>query len=103
MSEAELRVGIVGARRGAAFMPGFEAAAETEVVALCDADPQTLEEYADKYHIQRRHTDYAAMLDSDLDIIVVATPMPLHVPMSVAALQSGKHVLSEVPAATDLA
>jgi len=35
-------------------------------------------------------------------VLVVSTPMPLHVPQSVAALERGIHVLSEVPAATDL-
>ncbi|HVF10302.1 MAG TPA: Gfo/Idh/MocA family oxidoreductase, partial [Abditibacteriaceae bacterium] len=102
MNKSELKVGIIGARRGAAFMAGFEAAAETTVVALCDNHPQTLDDYADKYNIKRRYLDYEAMLESDLDIVVVATPMPLHVPMSVAALSAGKHVLSEVPAAIDL-
>ena len=42
------------------------------------------------------------MIQSDLDIIVVSTPMPLHAPQSTLALQEGKHVISEVPAATDL-
>lgn len=38
------------------------------------------------------------MLDSDIDAVVVSTPMQLHVPQTIAALQSGKHVLSEVTA-----
>jgi predicted dehydrogenase len=43
------------------------------------------------------------MLDRERpDAVVVATPMPLHVPHSVAALERGIHVLCEVPAATDL-
>jgi predicted dehydrogenase len=42
------------------------------------------------------------MLEADVDLVIVATPMPLHVPQSVLALQAGKHVLSEVPAAVDL-
>jgi predicted dehydrogenase len=41
--------------------------------------------------------DALRMLD-----ILVSTPMPFHAPQSVAALQRGIHVLSEVPAATDL-
>jgi hypothetical protein len=31
-----------------------------------------------------------------IDAVVVASPMPLHVANSVAALAAGKHVLSEV-------
>src|SRR5262249_35394387 len=46
--------------------------------------------------------DFDAMLEADLDAVVIATPMHLHVPQSVAALQKGKHVLSEVTAAVSL-
>jgi predicted dehydrogenase len=72
------------------------------VEALCDIDPQALTATADRYGISGRFTEYERMLATDLDAVVVASPMPLHVPHSVLALQAGKHVLSEVPAATDL-
>src|SRR4051794_5578188 len=42
------------------------------------------------------------MLATDVDAVVVATPMPFHAPQAALALEAGKHVLSEVPAATDL-
>jgi len=35
---------------------------------------------------------------SDLDAVIVSTPMPLHVPHTIMALDRGIHVLSEVPA-----
>ena len=35
---------------------------------------------------------------SELDAVIIGTPMPLHVPQSIAALSKGLHVLSEVPA-----
>ena len=98
----ELKVGIVGAPRGAGFMAGFNAVTETKVVALCDKNRETLERSAERYGIERRYTDYEQMLDSDVDVIVIATPMPLHAPMAIAALNAGKHVFSEVSAATDL-
>jgi predicted dehydrogenase len=97
-----LKVGIVGAPRGGGFMAGFNAVTETKVVAVCDTNRETLERVEERHGIERRTTDFQQMLDSDLDIIVVSTPMPLHAPMAVAALNAGKHVLSEVTAATDL-
>lgn len=49
-------------------------------------------------------TDYAEMLEkSDLDAVILGTPMHLHVPQALAALEKGKHVLSEVPAGVSLA
>ena len=38
------------------------------------------------------------MLESDIDAVVIATPMQLHVPQTLAALEAGKHVLCEVTA-----
>jgi predicted dehydrogenase len=97
-----LKVGIVGAPRGSGFMTGFGAVSETKVVAFCDTSAEALARAGERYGVDRLYTEYDAMLDSGIDIVVVATPMPLHVPMSVRALEAGKHVLSEVPAATDL-
>lgn len=99
---AELKVGLVGAPRGSAFARAFQTIRETELVALCDSNPETLARVGDRLGIARRYTEFAPMLESDLDLIVVATPMPLHAPQAVAALRAGKHVLSEVSAATDL-
>jgi predicted dehydrogenase len=83
-------------------MPTFRALG-AEVVALCDRDPQTLARVADEEGVAQRYLDYEEMLDRERpDAVVVATPMPFHVPHAVAALERGVHVLSEVPAATDL-
>jgi len=96
-----LRVGIVGGHRGQSFVLGFQG--QAEVVAICDTDPQRLTETAGKAGASLRYTNYEEMLDkARLDIVVVSTPMPLHAPQSIAALQRDIHVLSEVPAATDL-
>ena len=97
-----LKVGIVGAPRGSSFIRSFETIRETDVVALCDVNRETLTRIANQYNIEVRYTDYKQMVQTDLDIIVVATPMPFHAPQSIQALAEGKHVISEVPAATDL-
>jgi predicted dehydrogenase len=84
-------------------VPSFRAFQGCDVVALCDSDPQTLARVAAEEEVAGRYLDYEEMLERERpDAVVVATPMPLHVPHSVAALERGVHVLSEVPAATDL-
>jgi len=53
--------------------------------------------------VSKLYTDYGEMLDAGgLDAVVVATPMPLHVPQSVEALRRGISVLCEVPAAVSI-
>lgn len=98
----ELKVGIVGAPRGGSFVRAFQTIRETELVAICDRDPEALARAAERFAVAQTYTGFDAMVEADLDIILVSTPMPLHVPQSVAALRHGKHVLCEVPAATDL-
>ena len=48
-------------------------------------------------------TDYENLVQQeDLDAVVIATPWDLHAPVSVAAMQAGKYVGTEVPAAMTL-
>ncbi|MFC3800523.1 Gfo/Idh/MocA family protein [Cohnella sp. GCM10012308] len=93
-----LKVGIAGAR-GLSALKGFQGIEDTEVVALCDLDGDYLDLKAKEHGIPRTYRIYEDMLESDIDAVVVSTPMQLHVPQSIAALQAGKHVLCEVTAA----
>ena len=99
---SELKVGLVGVPRGSGFIQAFQTVNETALVAICDINTKILNQVGDQHGIQERYTDFEKMAKSDLDVILVSTPMPLHVPQAVIALSEGKHVLSEVPAATDL-
>ncbi|MAF10147.1 hypothetical protein CMK11_06810 [Candidatus Poribacteria bacterium] len=94
-----LRVGIVGAPRGRGSISALRAVTEVEVAALCDINADTLAAAADANDVAGRFTDYEAMLDSGVDMVIVATPMHLHAPQAVAALERGIHVMSEVTAA----
>jgi len=70
---------------------------------VCDIRRERLDEARQLLGAQEQYDDYQEMLDrSDLDAVVIATPMPLHVPQSVAALRRGLHVLSEVPAGVSI-
>ena len=98
----KLKVGIVGAPRGQSFIRSLQAIEETDVIAICDLNIDVVEGVASQFNIDQKYTEFEKMIQSDLDIVVVSTPMPLHAPQSTLALQEGKHVISEVPAATDL-
>ena len=51
----------------------------------------------------RSETDFKRMCDrDDLDLIYTATPWEWHVPVCVAAMETGKHAATEVPAAVTM-
>jgi len=92
-----IKLGIAGAR-GLNYFAGFADMPDVKVSALCEADPEKLERLATEYKIENKYRYYDDMIDSDLDAIMVSTPMQLHVSQSIAALKAGKHVLCEVVA-----
>ena len=99
--KGKLRVGVAGLHRGSSFIPAFTTVAETEVTAICDVNEETLKAVAEKNGIEKSFTQYEEMLE-DVDIVALGTPENLHVPQSIIALNAGKHVISEVTAATSI-
>jgi predicted dehydrogenase len=93
-----LKVGLVGVSRGSGTVAPFALYPETKISVLCDLNPKRLGEVARDYEVpdNRLFGDYDQFLDSDIDIVVVGTPIQLHAEQTLAALQAGKHVMSEV-------
>ena len=91
-----LKAGIVGLVRGKAYVGCFRKAG-VEVVALCDSNERVLKEAGAEFGISNLYTQYQQFLSSGTDIVVIATPLPLHAKQCIAAIDAGKHVLSEVP------
>ena len=100
----KLNLGIVGAcGRGASFKAACDALGTVTVVAVCDVNAEGLAEAAERLGAAETYTDYDEMLEkSDLDGVILGTPMQFHVPQAIAALDKGLHVLSEVPAGVSI-
>src|ERR1700729_3403359 len=81
---------------------GYIGHPEAEVSALCDADPAILARRAAEHPDARATRDFDDLLRSDLDLIEILTPHPLHEAMTVAALASGSHVSVQKPMAMTL-
>jgi predicted dehydrogenase len=98
------RVGLVGASRGSSLVRPFGVFPETEITALCDLNQARAAEVAKSLDVADTlvFSDYERFLDSPIDIVVVGTPIQFHAGQAVAALEAGKHVLSEVTAAYTL-
>ena len=97
-----LKVGVVGLRRGRGLFRVFHNHCDTQVTAVCDLAVDRAEEVAVAFGIPEVYSDFEAFLRSGLDVVVIATPAPLHADQSVRAMEAGAHVLSEVPAAWSL-
>ncbi|MFV0400232.1 MAG: Gfo/Idh/MocA family protein [Oscillospiraceae bacterium] len=92
-----IKIGIAGVR-GLSSLMGFREIPDVEVAALCDLDEELLQSQLLEHDIPKGYRIFEDMLESDIDAVVIATPMQCHVPQAIAALQAGKHVLSEVTA-----
>ncbi|MEA3402079.1 MAG: Gfo/Idh/MocA family oxidoreductase [Armatimonadota bacterium] len=97
-----LRIGVAGLRRGMGFVRVFGHHAECELAAVCDVQPGRARQVAEKHEVPMHFEEYSELCRADIDAVVVATPAPVHVAHAVEALEAGKHVLSEVPAAWTL-
>jgi predicted dehydrogenase len=100
----QLNVGVVGAAgRGASFRAAFDAHPLTRIHAVCDVNEQALNEAAERLGAREIYTRYKQMLErSEIDAVVIGTPMQFHAPQAIAALERNIHVLSEVTAAISL-
>lgn len=100
-----LRVGVLGCGPIAQFahLQSCTKAANAELYAICDAAPDLLARMAATHAPRKTYGDYDEMLaDPDLEAVIVATSDAYHVPMSIKALQAGKHVLCEKPIGTSI-
>ncbi|MGH2353177.1 MAG: Gfo/Idh/MocA family protein [Chloroflexota bacterium] len=99
-----LTVGLVGKRAGA-FVAGLQTLPDVRIVGICEPSEAARARLAERAGVPEagQFTDYDALLEAARpEVVILGTPMHLHVPQAVQALERGMHVLSEVTAAVDL-
>jgi predicted dehydrogenase len=94
-------VGVIGVGGVARLhMPGWEASEHAEVVAGCDINEIVLHRWAAAHGIENVTTSAADLFsDPDVDIVDICVPNRYHAPLTIAAMEAGKHVLCEKPLA----
>lgn len=96
-------VGIIGLGYGRAHIAGFQAAG-IQVLALCQRDTEAAAALARQYGVPHVFGRWQDMLEQARpDIVVIATPPALHLPILAAATAAGCHVVCEKPLATNAA
>ncbi|MEM6478806.1 MAG: Gfo/Idh/MocA family oxidoreductase [Pseudomonadota bacterium] len=97
-----LRWGILGAAKFAKehMGPAIHAARGAELVAIASRSPDKIADFQSFAPQCRAVEGYDALLkDTGVDAVYIPLPNPLHAPWTIKALQAGKHVLVEKPAA----
>ena len=98
-----LRVGIIGANaRGGwaagSHVPAVQGLEGLELAAVATNRQDTADEAAHEFGVDRAYASGDALIaDPDIDIVTVATRVPDHRELVLAALAAGKHVYSEWP------
>lgn len=95
---AALRIGLIGAGANTRLrhIPGLRAVPDVEIVAVCNRRPGSTAAAAREFGIPRTYEHWRDLVaDSNIDAVVIGTWPYLHHPITLAALESGKHVLTE--------
>ncbi|RLQ93822.1 Gfo/Idh/MocA family protein [Falsibacillus albus] len=98
----KLKVAVIGCGSIAKYrhLPEYSLNSGAEIVAVCDIVEERAKEMALQYGA-KAFTDFEDILElEEVDAISVCLPNYLHAPVTVAALNAGKHVLCEKPMAT---
>ena len=108
----KVRVGLIGVgSRGSGALPRLRAIEGVEIKALCDLRPERIA--AGLKALERTNhkpVTYSGTAEAwkevcgrdDIDLIYNCTPWHLHAPISVYAMEHGKHAVSEIPAAVTI-
>ena len=107
-----VRVGFIGlGMRGPGAVERFCYLEDATVVALCDLYPERVEaaqKILDEHGVARAaaysgEEGYKELIArDDIDLVYLAVPWQLHTSIAVYAMEHGKHVAIEVPAATSI-
>lgn len=105
MPEDTIRIGLIGAGANtrSRHIPGFQAIPGVEVVAVANRSRASGEAVAGQFNIPSVYDSWQELLRSpEIDAICIGTWPYMHCPITLAALASGKHVLTEARMAMNL-
>jgi len=98
-----LRVGVIGlGRAGEKHALSYHRMPFVRLAAVCDRDKDKLDRFCRKFGV-KGYDDYRKLLgDDDIDAVSIVMPDDLHLDVTRAAVQTGKHILLEKPIAATL-
>jgi len=97
----KIRIGSIGVGQiGKHHLNNYSKIEGAELVAIADINQAELDRVGDLYGIPNRYTDFRKMLErDDIEAVDVCLHNNLHMPVTVSAMEAGKHVYCEKPMA----
>lgn len=95
----KVNMAVIGLGVGRWHADSWIQTSNTRLIAVCDADEKKLAQAKEHYGV-KGYTSYQELCeDEEVDAVSVCVPNYLHAPISIYALEHGKHVLCEKPLA----
>ncbi|HWQ15123.1 MAG TPA: Gfo/Idh/MocA family oxidoreductase [Roseiflexaceae bacterium] len=104
MTETPIRVGVVGAGANTVqrHIPGLRALPGVEIAGVVNRSRASSERAAAQLGIPKAYAHWTELVaDPQIDAVVIGTWPYMHCPVTLAALEAGKHVLCEARMAMD--
>src|SRR4030067_1036168 len=96
----QIKVGVIGVGYwGPKLARNFFELSDSQLEWVADLDQSRLDHIKSLYPEVRTTQDYHRVLTSDVEAVVIATPVRFHYPLAMDFLRAGKHVLVENPLA----
>jgi predicted dehydrogenase len=98
MVEEDIRVGLIGAGGNVRnrHIPGFRKVKGVEIVGVVNRSLESSQRVADQFNIPRVYHTWQQLLDDEaINAICIGTWPYMHRTLTLAALERGKHVLTE--------
>ncbi len=101
----KIKAAVIGAGfMGKVHTEGIRRLGNVEVVAAAAVSKEEAQRFGELMSIERVTDDYRELIaDPEIEAVHVCTPNALHAPVSIAAMEAGKHVLCEKPLAMSAA
>lgn len=106
MSTSTIRIGVVGAGANTRLhhIPKLHAQPDVEIVAVVNRSRASSEKVAAEFGIPNVYNHWREVIDDPaIDAVVIGTWPYLHAPISIAALEANKHVMTEARMACNAA
>jgi predicted dehydrogenase len=97
----KVRVGVIGCGYwGPNLIRNFFGCPNTELTAICDANPARLESVGRTYGSVKLVSSVDQLLETGIEAVAIATPVSTHYSLATRCLEAGLHVLVEKPLAS---